>query len=227
MKKLILVVLLILLFSTSAWSSIAILKESDGVGDAILKESDAVGNTIIKESTEGEPTVLGIGNIFKYMLISEGETVQVPEGATGCVINDCSIRGTLDLAESVDVYNTWVTTIVLTGLAADEPVVFYNCAFIDSEAVIEAKNALDDLTFTDCLFEISAASIFKDYTGADFNLVRGSAFCDVGYDTGPDTDLNGRPTPQGVHDIGPYEFRGTGLSNLILLLLQGRKKDWR
>ena len=81
----------------------------------------------------------------------------------------------LDLAESVDVYNTWVATIVLTGLAADEPVVFYNCAFIDSEATIEAKNALDDLTFTDCLFEIATTN-FRDYVGGGLSSCKGFCF---------------------------------------------------
>jgi len=174
----------------------------------------------ISRIIHGSTVVLGLGDTHKYSLIPSGDILQVPEGATGCTISNDGIRGTLDLDEAANVYNTWIATLDPAGLAADEPVVFYNCGFIESEAVIEAKNALDDLTFTDCLFEISETAIFKDYAGADFNLVRGSAFCDVGYDTGPDTDLNGRPTPRGVHDIGPYEFRGTGLSNLILLLLQ-------
>jgi len=215
--------------------------EANSIGNADMSDSDGtsghpitlngvgfshVGNQIfgdywtIKRIIHGSTVTLGIGNTYKYSLIPEGDILQVPENATGCTVSNVGIRGTLDLDEAVSVYNTWMTTLDPAGLAADEPVFFYNCGFIESEAVIEAKNALDDLTFTDCLFEITETAVFKDYAGADFNLIRGSAFCDVGYNTGLDTDLNGRPTPRGVHDIGPYEFRGTGLLNLILLLLQ-------
>jgi len=191
----------------------------NGKGHTITGNQTFGDYYIIQRFIHGSTVVLGLGDVHKYSLIPSADTLQVPEGATGCTVSNDGIRGTLDLDEAVSVYNTWIATLDPAGLAADEPVVFYNCGFIESEAVIEAKNALDDLTFTDCLFEISAVSIFKNYAGADFNLVRGSAFCDVGYDTGPDTDLNGRPTPRGVHDIGPYEFRGTGLWNFILLLL--------
>jgi len=50
---------------------------------------------------KGYADVLGIGDTVKYSLIASAETLQVPEGATGCNIWNVGIRGTLDLDESV------------------------------------------------------------------------------------------------------------------------------
>ena len=212
MKKLLSAILicLVLALSSTAWAAVVFLKESDGVGEAILKESDAVGNTIIKESAAGGFDVyLGIGDIYKYNIMRFNSSLYVPEGATGCVINDCSIRGTLHLAESVNIYNTWADYVGLADIGAGETVEFYNSAFIQSQATIEATLGAGAVNFTNCLFEI-ATSNFRDYAGEYYDLTASSTLRDVGYDTGADIDIEGRPTPRVVHDIGAYEYRGGG-----------------
>ena len=184
----------------------------DGQGYRIKGNQTFGDYSIIKRFIHGSTVILGLGNTHKYSLIPEGDTLQVPEGATGCNIYNDGIRGTLDLDEAVNVYNTWIATLDLAGLGADEPVVFYNCGFIESEAVIEAKNALDDLTFTDCLFEINTTTSFINYAGGDFRLVSGSGLIDTGYDTGVDIAIDGRGTPRyKIHDIGPYEYPTQGM----------------
>lgn len=156
--------------------------------------------------------VLGIGNIFKYMLISEGETVQVPEGATGCTIHDVGIRGTLDLDETVTVKNTWVTTVDLAGVETAETATFNNCAFEQTEIAIDATLGVGGATSFDaqCQFSITTATAFVDYAGANYHLNASSPLRDAGEDTGADTDLDGITTPIGLYDIGPYEYRGGG-----------------
>uniref|UniRef100_A0A6M3XCL3 PKD domain-containing protein n=1 Tax=viral metagenome TaxID=1070528 RepID=A0A6M3XCL3_9ZZZZ len=166
----------------------------------------------VKRTVHGSTVVLGLGDIHKYSLIPSADILQVPEGATGCTVLNNGIRGTLDLDEAANVYNSWITTLDVAGLAADEPVVFYNCAFVESQAVIEAKNAVDVLTFTDCLFAINTSTSFVDYAGSDFRPASGSGLIDVGYDTGVDRAIDGRGTPRDkVHDIGPYEYPTQGM----------------
>jgi len=50
---------------------------------------------------KGYAVVLGLGDTVKYSLVASGETLQVPEGATGCNIWNVGIRGTLDLDEAI------------------------------------------------------------------------------------------------------------------------------
>jgi len=50
---------------------------------------------------KGYAVVLGLGDTVKYSVVASGETLQVPEGATGCNIWNVGIRGTLDLDEAI------------------------------------------------------------------------------------------------------------------------------
>ena len=117
-----------------------------------------------------------------------------------------------EVTSDTGIYNTWITDIDLAGLGADEPVLFFNCAFEDPKATIEAKNAADVLFFDDeCQFSIITGDCFVDYAGANYHLNAGGPLTDGGQDTGADVDLDGIVTPQGVaHCIGPYEFISLG-----------------
>lgn len=182
--------------------------ELDGQGYTITGNQTYGDYYIIKRFIHGSTVVLGANDTHKYSLIPEGDILQVPENATGCDIRDDTIRGTLDLDETVGVKNTFVTTVDLAGIGAGETATFNDCAFVQSEAAIDATLGAGATSYdAGCQFSVNTTLCFKDYAGADFNLRRGSPFLNAGGDTGADVDILGETTPAGLgYDIGAYEF---------------------
>ena len=81
----------------------------------------------------------------------------------------------------------------------------YNCIFQDDAD--DTKQAGADANFTDCQFNITDFG-FRGKANGDFRLTPNSVLYQAGCDTGPDFDLDNRPTPRGIHDIGAHEFYG-------------------
>ena len=180
-------------------------------GDGATAGQYSVGGNGIIQVTTGIPGAVytKVINYFVATTTGSHRLYLKPGGTNGDIayFDDISIK---EVTSDTGIYNTWITTVDVAGLDATEPVLFRNCAFVESEAVIEAKNAVDVLFFDDeCQFSINTTASFLDYAGANYGLPGGSSLRDAGEDTGADTDIDGRATPHGLHDIGPYEYYPT------------------
>jgi len=154
-------------------------------------------------------TVLsGAGSTLQYSLI-DGED----EAVAGLLItsgghtidNDTIPRnpsGALRVEANQTVYNMvfYGDVYVASGIVLTA----YNCAFSQSKADAAGDGTIDD---TDCIFSVSDFG-FRDESTGDFDLTTGSILRSTGYNTGAGIDINGRPTPRGLHEIGSSEFYG-------------------
>lgn len=166
--------------------------------------------SVVKNFIHASTVTMGVGSVHSGSIVPVGSTLVIPNGTTTCYIYNDGI-GTLDLNGACNVYNTWAAVVDPAGLSATEPVVFTNCYFIESEAVIEAKDGDDDLTFTDCTFEITTGDFFVNYGGGDYTLKPGCTWRHSGTHTvGYETKL--RPaggTMTNILSVGPYGIPGS------------------
>lgn len=163
--------------------------------------------SIVKHFVHASTVTLGVGSVHSGSVIPVGSTLTIPNGATTCYIYNDGIGGTLDLDGACDVYNSWIITVDPTGLDGAEPVTFTNCHFKESEAVIEAKDGDDDLTFDgSCTFEITETDYFVNFAGGDYTLKPGCAWRHGGTHTsGYESKLHpNASTMDDILSIGPY-----------------------
>lgn len=184
----------------------------DGQGYVIGGSQTAGVYTIWKRFIHGSTVTLGANDTHKYSLIPSGDTINVPETATGCTISNDTIIGTLDIDETVTVENTFAVAVDLAGVGAGETATFNDCGFVQSEAQVDATLGAGATSYNaGCQFSVIAANCFLDYAGGDYDLHAGSPLTNAGGDTGADTDIDGFTTPFGSdHDIGCYECQGSG-----------------
>ena len=157
-------------------------------------------------------TTLGANNTNTYCFYQKEAKLVIPETATGCTVNNNTIYGMLEVSETVTIENCFVYLVELAGVGAAETVTFNNCAFVQSEAEIDAELGAGGATsYTDCLFSQNVSDLFRDFANNDYHPTMGSALKNAGKDTGAGTDLDGHTTPSGsAHDIGCYELVGRG-----------------
>jgi len=214
MKRLLLI---LIACAVIAWSMTALA--ADGYGTSVY------GTSVYGAAGGAMPKVLISGNnvTCSYVLVNctdPAYDVAVQVTGTGHISENCTYYKSNGLALDADETCT-VTNTILEGNTQDIDVAATKTVTAKNNCLHHSANATTNIgagTYTDANSIFAQNPLFR-IAGADFHLTRGSPLINAGYDTGVDTDLDGRVTPRGLHDIGPYEFRGTGLSVLMLLLL--------
>lgn len=200
--------------ATGAWTldqNYWTVNGNDGqiVGDVTVTGTNVIIDRMLHNST----VTLGVDNVHSNSLIPTGDSLVIPEGATGVAVYNDTIAGTLTVAETCALLkNIIAVTVDLSGLGAGETVTFANSVFTQSKAAIEATSGGGTFTCGDpdtCQYEQSTATLFIDVSGDDYRIPTSSICRDAGITiSGNDADLIGtyRPTNT-AYDIGAYEFK--------------------
>lgn len=196
--------------ATGAWTLDEDYWTINGEGGQIVGDVTVTGTKVIIDRMRHNSIVtLGVDNVHSNSLIPTGDTLSIPEGATGVAVYNDTIAGTLSVAETCALLkNLIVVTADLSGVGAGETATFTNCVFVQSQATIEGTLGVDGTAvFNDCQFEVAAANIFIDAAGDDYRI-KGTSVCrNAGVDVSLTEDIRGTTVPQGtVPCIGAYEY---------------------